>query len=119
MMYLLFGAPAENRTPDTMIKSHVLYRLSYRGIDFQHLDIITHLNPFVNTFLLKNTAAFRAADFYYSPYLAPLPSKLSICKSLLYFATLSLRHGAPVFIKRAFVPTAISAIVVSSVSPER
>ena len=25
------GAPAENRTPDTMIKSHVLYRLSYRG----------------------------------------------------------------------------------------
>ena len=30
--HLLFGAPAENRTPDTMIKSHVLYRLSYRGI---------------------------------------------------------------------------------------
>ena len=24
----LFGDPLENRTPDTMIKSHVLYRLS-------------------------------------------------------------------------------------------
>ena len=28
----LFGAPAENRTPDTLIKSQVLYQLSYRGI---------------------------------------------------------------------------------------
>ena len=27
-----FGAPAENRTPDTLIKSQVLYQLSYRGI---------------------------------------------------------------------------------------
>ena len=26
-----FGAPAENRTPDTLIKSQVLYQLSYRG----------------------------------------------------------------------------------------
>ncbi len=26
-----FGAPAETRTPDTLIKSQVLYRLSYRG----------------------------------------------------------------------------------------
>ena len=26
------GAPAENRTPDTLIKSQVLYQLSYRGI---------------------------------------------------------------------------------------
>ena len=29
---LFFGAPAENRTPDTLIKSQVLYQLSYRGI---------------------------------------------------------------------------------------
>ena len=28
---LFFGAPAENRTPDTLIKSQVLYQLSYRG----------------------------------------------------------------------------------------
>ena len=27
-----FGAPAENRTPDTLIKSQVLYQLSYRGV---------------------------------------------------------------------------------------
>ena len=30
----LFGAPAENRTPDTLIKSQVLYQLSYRGVNF-------------------------------------------------------------------------------------
>ena len=29
---VFFGAPAENRTPDTLIKSQVLYQLSYRGI---------------------------------------------------------------------------------------
>ena len=29
-----FGAPAENRTPDTLIKSQVLYQLSYRGALF-------------------------------------------------------------------------------------
>ena len=28
------GAPAENRTPDTLIKSQVLYQLSYRGVFF-------------------------------------------------------------------------------------
>ena len=38
--------------------------------------------------------------------------------SLLYFATLSVLQGAPVFICPAFVATAISAIVVSSVSPD-
>lgn len=38
--------------------------------------------------------------------------------NLLYFATLSVLHGAPVFICPAFTPTAISAIVVSSVSPD-
>ncbi len=37
-----FGAPAEIRTPDTLIKSQVLYRLSYRGIVpfSQHLYIL-------------------------------------------------------------------------------
>ena len=32
MRGLLFGAPAGIRIPDTLIKSQVLYRLSYRGI---------------------------------------------------------------------------------------
>ena len=39
--------------------------------------------------------------------------------SWLYFATRSVRDGAPVLIWPAFVATARSAIVVSSVSPER
>ena len=39
--------------------------------------------------------------------------------SLLYFATLSVLHGAPVLICPAFIATATSASVVSSVSPER
>ena len=50
---LLFGAPAETRTPDTLIKSQVLYRLSYRGISYylSDLNIITYYLHFVNTFL--------------------------------------------------------------------
>ena len=32
MMGFLFGAPAGIRIPDTLIKSQVLYRLSYRGV---------------------------------------------------------------------------------------
>ena len=39
--------------------------------------------------------------------------------SWLYFATRSLRAGAPVLIRPASVATARSAMVVSSVSPER
>ena len=34
LVYGFFGAPAENRTPDTLIKSQVLYQLSYRGVLF-------------------------------------------------------------------------------------
>ena len=45
-------------------------------------------------------------------------NSFSIFNNLLYFATLSVLHGAPVFICPAFVATAISAIVVSSVSPD-
>ena len=37
----LYGALAEIRTPDTLIKSQVLYRLSYKGIDFVPIYIIT------------------------------------------------------------------------------
>ena len=44
-----FGAPAENRTPDTMIKSHVLYQLSYRGICLHH-NILAYQAKFVNPF---------------------------------------------------------------------
>lgn len=37
----------------------------------------------------------------------------------LYFAVRSLRHGAPDLMNPAFTATAISAMLVSSVSPER
>ena len=44
MRGLLFGAPAENRTPDTLIKSQVLYQLSYRGIAITlKYDIINYV----------------------------------------------------------------------------
>ena len=36
----LFGAPAENRTPDTLIKSQVLYQLSYRGVWIYRMDTL-------------------------------------------------------------------------------
>ncbi len=51
-----FGAPAESRTPDTMIKSHVLYLLSYRGIYLfftGNADIITRKEGFVKIFFPK------------------------------------------------------------------
>ena len=47
------------------------------------------------------------------------PSSSSITNKRLYLATLSVLQGAPVFIWPAFVATATSANVVSSVSPER
>ena len=50
---------------------------------------------------------------------ASSPSSSSIRRSWLYFATRSERVGAPVLIWPAFVATARSAIVASSVSPER
>ncbi len=40
-------------------------------------------------------------------------------RSWLYFATRSDRDSDPVLICSAFMPTAMSAIVVSSVSPDR
>src|SRR5947208_146356 len=52
-------------------------------------------------------------------YRAPSPSSSSIRSSWLYLAVRSPREGAPVLICPAFVATARSAIVVSSVSPER
>ena len=52
-------------------------------------------------------------------YTADSPSSDSISSSRLYLATRSERAGAPVLIIPAPVATARSAIVVSSVSPER
>ena len=38
---LFFGAPAGTRIPDTLIKSQVLYRLSYRGVQIMLVYNIT------------------------------------------------------------------------------
>ena len=50
----MLGAPAGIRIPDTLIKSQVLYRLSYRGIFCAflptRLNIIAHFIRFVNSF---------------------------------------------------------------------
>ena len=55
------------------------------------------------------------------PLLVAIPQSSSSYsqKTGYIFATLSVRLGAPVFICPAFTATAISAIVVSSVSPLR
>ena len=42
------GAPAEIRTPDPLIKSQMLYQLSYRGVS--HLCIISQRSRFVKFF---------------------------------------------------------------------
>src|SRR5271165_105217 len=52
-------------------------------------------------------------------YTAPSLSRSSIRSSWLYLATRSERHGAPVLIWPQLSATARSAIVVSSVSPDR
>ncbi len=59
---LLSGAPAESRTPDNLIKSQVLYQLSYRGI-FNTNDIITQYSTNVKrkNEKIKKNAAQRAA----------------------------------------------------------
>ncbi len=55
----------------------------------------------------------------YIPYFADFPSSSSMRINWLYFAMRSVRDIDPVFIWPAFVATARSAIVVSSVSPLR
>ena len=52
-------------------------------------------------------------------YTALAPSSSSMRSSWLYFATRSVRLGAPVLIWQVLSATARSAMVVSSVSPER
>ena len=51
-----FGAPVEIRTPDPLIKSQVLYRLSYRGdcASKQRLIIVSYYFLFVKHFCKKS-----------------------------------------------------------------
>ena len=82
------GAPAENRTPDTLIKSQVLYQLSYRGVLFSRLNIISHYIVFVNSFLIsfqllqrKIAKLLSNSKFKYAPVLQGLTH---ICQPLFY-----------------------------------
>ena len=67
------------------------------------------------------SCTFSKKSYLFKPflpgYIAISSNSFSIFNNLLYFATLSVLHGAPVFICPAFVATATSANVVSSVSP--
>ena len=70
----------------------------------------------------KGAAA--AAPYLYlaqvdAPYSAESPSSSAMRINWLYFAFRSERQGAPVLIWPQFVATAMSAIVASSVSPDR
>lgn len=77
-----------------------------------------------NSIANKKSGFSHIIDLRYEKHSNPgnislLPRKADIRRSLLYLAVLSPRQGAPVFIWPVPRPTAISAIVVSSVSPER
>ena len=62
---------------------------------------------------------FRLKKAFIPGYSAMSPSSSSMRRSWLYLATRSVRLGAPVLIWPALRATAMSAMVASSVSPER
>ena len=70
--------------------------------------------------LLQNSETyFRLKKAFIPGYSAMSPSSSSMRSSWLYLATRSVRLGAPVLIWPALRATEMSAMVVSSVSPER
>ena len=69
--------------------------------------------------LLSGVSYFRLKKAFLPGYCAASPSSSSMRSSWLYLATRSVRLGAPVLIWPAFRATAMSAMVASSVSPER
>ena len=80
--------------------------------------------PIVATIFVRRTCMLSAACETRGKALQPgktawSPSWSSIRSSWLYFAVRSERAGAPVLIWPLFVATAMSAIVASSVSPDR
>ena len=66
-----------------------------------------------------NRLRFKIACYFLYPYTARLPNSSSMRSNWLYFAIRSLRLSEPVLICPLLVATAISAMVASSVSPER
>ena len=66
-----------------------------------------------------NRLRFKIACYFLYPYTARLPNSSSMRSNWLYFAIRSLRLSEPVLICPLLVATAMSAMVASSVSPER
>jgi len=78
----------------------------------------TNITIFI--FILKTGGSMPPnISLIYIPYFADLSSSSSILNNWLYFAIRSVRDIDPVLIWPAFVATAMSAMVVSSVSPLR
>ena len=50
--FSFFGAPAENRTPDTLIKSQVLYQLSYRGVRMLRFRTVIYYHNLIGLSIL-------------------------------------------------------------------
>ena len=92
---------------------------------------VLHPKSFVSNFWGAVQSLFETASFYIHlilhlihfirlyPYTANSPNSSSIRSNWLYFAIRSERLNEPVFIWPLLVATAISAMVASSVSPER
>ena len=76
-------------------------------IAFAINTIITYFIQVAKLHLYSNEFLFLYLIISFSKY-----------NNLLYLETLSVLHGAPVFICPAFTPTAMSAMVVSYVSPD-
>jgi len=85
----------------------------YAGVKTIHINIVTS-----TTYFNISKIPFKVI-IYYIPYFAFVPNSSAMRISWLYFAMRSVRDIEPVFICPAFVATAKSAIVVSSVSPLR
>src|SRR4029078_11577021 len=89
---------------------------------FFFLLLFFPLPPSSPIFRPKNSPDVPAARHFLSaspPKTADAPSSSSIRRSWLYLAIRSEREALPVLIWRKLVATAMSAIVESSVSPER
>src|SRR5262249_44959688 len=87
---------------------------------------VTHHTPpdgvLVSLFLCRRLLSLAQASAFNAPfpaYFACLPSCCSMRSSWLYLAVRSERASEPVLIWPQFVATARSAMVESSVSPER
>ena len=87
--------------------------------DAKYIGVKTMQNNIAITTIYFSTSKIPFKVIIYIPYFAFVPNSSAMRINWLYFAMRSVRDIEPVFICPAFVATAKSAIVVSSVSPLR